>query len=204
MKRELARLVPQVDLVHTQLPFVYPTYAAANAARRCRKPLFYHQRGVLDPEQLQFRGLKKKLYIDKIERPIMQEAAALIALAEAEVASYRALGVQTPCCVIPNGIDIALYRGQPDPAGIAKWKLPPDATVILFMARLHPRKGAEKLLQAFQQVYARFPKAVLVLAGPDEWGLQEKYRQWVLEAGLSERILFPGMVTGEDKFNLLA
>src|SRR5689334_16943283 len=42
------------------------------------------------------------------------------------------------------------------------------------------------------------------MAGPDEWGVQAKFQQWVQEAGLSERILFTGMVTGQDKLALLA
>ena len=106
MRAQLDRIVPSVDVVHTHMPFVYPTYAAGNSAIRYQKPLFYHQRGVFDPARLAFRGMKKRLYIKAIERPIMRNATTLIALTEAEVRSYRQLGVLTPCSVIPNGVDI--------------------------------------------------------------------------------------------------
>jgi glycosyltransferase involved in cell wall biosynthesis len=109
MKAQLDRIVPSVDVVHTQMPYIYPTYAAGKAAIRHQKPLFYHQHGVFDPERLKFRGMKKRLYINAIERPIMRSATTLIALTETEVESYRALGVQTPCCIIPNGVDIVDY-----------------------------------------------------------------------------------------------
>lgn len=204
MAAALDRIVPTVDLVHTHMPFVYPTYAAAKAARRFDKPLFYHQRGVFDPERLKFRSLKKRLYINLIERPIMQQAAALVALTEAELASFRALGVQTPCHVIPNGIDPTQYRQQPSAEIVKRWPIDPEAQVILFLGRLHPLKGADKLLEAFGRIQSQFPRALLVLAGPDEWGLEARFRQTVQQAGLAGRVVFTGMVSGEAKLDLLA
>lgn len=204
MASQLNRTLPVVDVVHTHMPFVYPSYAAARAAHRFGKPLFYHQRGVFDPERLKFRSLKKQLYIQAIERPIMRRATTLIALTEAEVASYRALGVDTPCRIIPNGIDVAAYRSRPNPTAAARWPISPGALVVLFLGRLHPIKGADKLLQAFLKIQAQFPQAVLVMAGPDEWGLAAKFRQTIQQTGLSERVIFPGMVTGTDKLDLLA
>lgn len=204
MWNALGRLVPGVDLVHTHIPFVYPTWAAARAARRVPKPLFYHQRGVFDPQRLKFRSFKKTLYIRLIERPIMRQATTLVALTEAEVASYRALGVETPCRVVPNGVDVGKYRTMPlsPPAtlpGIAH-----GALVILFMGRLHPIKGADSLLEAFCRVAPAFPEAVLVMAGPDEWGLVRRFSESAEDARLGQRVVFPGMVSGEEKLNLLA
>lgn len=204
MGEALDRVVPGMDLVHTHIPFVYPTYKASQTALRYGKPLFYHQRGVFDPERLKFRGFKKRLYIQAVERPIMRSATTLFALTEAEVDSYRALAVNTPCRIIPNGVDVSLYRQKPDPEFGARWDIPPQALVILFMSRVHPVKGAEKLLEAFMRVHACFPDAILVMAGPDEWGVEQKYRQAVRQAGINGHVLFPGMVSGSDKLDLLA
>lgn len=200
MADQLDRLVPGVDVVHTHLPFVYPTYAAAKAAHRWRKPLFYHQRGVYDPQRLKFRGLKKSLYIRLVERPILRQATTLIALTPAEKESYRLLGVDTPCRVIANGIDVDAYRQRPLDDSI----LPAGAPLVLFLGRLHPIKGADKLLEAFVRVAGRHPSAVLVVAGPDEFELERKYRARIESAGLSHRVRFPGMVAGTRKFDLLA
>lgn len=203
MRAQLDKIVPFVDVVHTQMPYVYPTYAAGRAAMRHLKPLFYHQRGVFDPERLKFRGLKKKLYINAIERPIMRSATTLIALTEAEVESYRALGVQTPCRVIPNGVDIVDHPQSFERTYCSYYNIIPDEMVILFMARLHPIKGADRLIRAFLMIHNKFPKAKLVMAGPDEWGIVEKFRQEIMKAGAGKQVLFPGMVTGEAKQELL-
>ena len=202
MRAELDRIVPSVDVVHTQAPFIYPTYATGRAAIRYQKPLFYHQRGVLGPKHLKFRGMKKRLYIRAIEQPIMRRATTLIALTEAEVRSYRALGVQTPCRVIPNGVDIVDYQHSFDRSA-SSFAISSDDMVILFMARLHPTKGADRLLRAFLMMQSRVPKAKLIMAGPDEWGIVERFRQEVMKAGIGNRVLFPGMVTGKAKQELL-
>jgi glycosyltransferase involved in cell wall biosynthesis len=203
MRAQLDRIVPLVDVVHTQMPFIYPTYAAGKAAIRHKKPLFYQQHGVLGPEHLKFRGVKKRLYIKAIERSIMRRATTLVALTDAEIRGYRGLGVQTPCRVIPNGVDIVDQEKFFERPACSPFNISEDETVILFMARLHPLKGADKLIRAFLMLHSAFPKATLVMAGPDEWGMVEKFHQEIMNAGIGNRVLFPGMVTGEAKQELL-
>lgn len=204
LKPALDELVPSVDLVHTHLPFVYPTYAAAHAAFRYGKPLFYHQRGVFDPERLKFRSLKKTLYLQLVEVPILRRAEMLIALTDAERTSYTRLGITTPIRVIPNGIDAHPYSHPPDPGDLAPLGIRPEHRLVLFMGRLHPIKGADRLLAAFVRIAQRHPDAVLVLAGPDEFGIEQTFRAGAEAAGLDERVVFPGMVSGPIKHSLLA
>lgn len=201
MARELSIKVPGVDLVHTHLPFNYPTYAAAKAALRHRKPLFYHQRGVFDPERLKFRALKKSLYLRWIELPILRRATTLIALTEAEEESYRLLGLKAPVRVIPNGVALPA-DDETRPDLIEALGIRPGQLVILFMSRVHPIKGADKLLEAFLKIQDRVLEAVLVLAGPDEFGLEAKLRARANSSG-TQRVMFPGMVEGPLKRALL-
>lgn len=201
LRRQLEREIESVDVIHTHLPFIYPTMAAAACARKYNKPLFYHQRGVFDPQRLNFRSAKKRTYIRFVELPILQQATTLIALTDAEVNSYRALGAQSPCRVIPNGINVSNYRTRPL-APIPGVK--DDDLVVLFLGRVHPVKGADALLEAFLSIRDQFPGAMLVLAGPDEFGLEAKFKDLVASAGMDARVLFPGMVSGEEKLDLLA
>lgn len=195
MRDALDRLVPGVDVVHTQGPFVYPSYAAARAAFRHRKPLVYSQRGCFAEERLQFRGAKKRIYIAAVEKPIMKRASSLIALTEAERESYRSLDVATPVTIIPNGVTLPAPRPEAGERVQARFGISPEARMILFLGRLHPIKGVDKFLDSFARVKDDFPDAVLMVAGPDEWGLKERSQ---------DRVLFPGMVEGEDKADILA
>lgn len=204
MRAALDRLVPLADLVHTQGPFVYPSYAAAHAAMRHHKPLLYSQRGCFAEERLRFRSLKKNLYLGAIEKPIMRRADVLVALTEAEEASYRALGMSTPVAILPNGIDIPAPRPGAVARIHARYGIAPDSLMVLFLGRLHPTKGTDKLLDAFMRVMEGFPRAVLMIAGPDEWGLERRWRERVARDAVGNRILFPGMIGGDDKADVLA
>src|SRR6476620_3970782 len=53
----LRPMLQSFDIVHTQMPLVYPTQAAARLAIARHTPLFYSQRGLFDPSHLRFRGL---------------------------------------------------------------------------------------------------------------------------------------------------
>jgi glycosyltransferase involved in cell wall biosynthesis len=72
------------------------------------------------------------------------------------------------------------------------------------MARVHPIKGADTLLEAFWTIVKAIPGAVLVVAGPDEFGLEARFRELVGHQGLTDQVLFPGMVVGDAKAWLLA
>jgi glycosyltransferase involved in cell wall biosynthesis len=200
MNSRLNEMMPGIDLVHTQLPFIYPTWAAIRSARRHQKPIVYHQRGVLDPNRLKFRSLKKWLYIFAVERRNISTATILIALTDAEVASYRALGISNPIRVIPNGVEVRAtsHSYLDEVEGIAS-----DAFVILFLGRLHPLKGVGKLLDAFRLLHEKHKNAILVMAGPDEYGQEDGFRKVACHLGIEHRVLFPGMVEGAKKEWLL-
>lgn len=204
MRAALDRLVPSIDVVHTQGPFVYPTYAAGRAAIRHRKSLAYSQRGSFNGEALRFRAMKKRLYLAALEKPIMRRADVLVALTEAERASYRAIGMDTPIAVVPNGTEIPARR--PDAAARIQsaFGIAPDAPMVLFLGRLHPSKGVDTLLDAFLQVMDGVPRAVLVIAGPDEWDMQARWRQQTTRFDQGTRVHFPGMISGDVKADILA
>lgn len=193
MKDALERLVAEADVVDTQAPFVYPTWAAARAARRLGTPLFYHQRGNLLASRMQRRQLKKRLYIALFEGRIMKRAAGLIALTEGERDAFAEFAPGTPCDVVPNGVDVP----PPDPGAAARvaerWGIPAEATVVLYLARLEPWKGYEELLQTFARI--QDPEAYLVMAGVDQ---SDARSRWKLP-----RAIFTGPLSGEEKSDVL-
>ena len=201
MKRALLEFVPEYDLVHVHLPFVYPTMAAANVAFKFNKPLFYHQRGVFDPARLKFRALKKWIYLALIEKPILKRATTLIALTNAELNSYRMLGIKTPCDIIPNGIDVPnlISPALSQEGWLRSLGVKPTHKVILFIGRLHPIKGADRLLDAFMSIANEIPDAFLIMAGPDECGIRQGFLDRINKLNLAKRISFPGMVEGNEK-----
>ena len=197
-------MLPDVDIVHTHMPYTYPSRVGAQLAIAANKPLFYHQRGVYHPEQLKYRKWKKRLYVDLVEKPIMRRATGLIALTPDEIDSFKALGVKTPIHLVPNGIEVEKFRRVPRAGSLTSLGITDAQKVILFMGRIHPIKDPGLLIDAFIKLAEGKSTAVLVMAGSDEHGLLAGLRARVEAKNLSSRFIAPGMVTGDQKLDLLA
>jgi len=145
---------------------------------------------------------------DRTFAGLLRRFDRVIALTEDEAAEARALwaarGVPLAGpAVVPNGIHLADFARLPDPAAFrARWDLGPGP-VVLFLGRLHARKGLQFLIPAFAQIADAIPDARLVLAGPDE-GMRASLDAQIARLGLADRVIFTGMLTGEDKLAALA
>lgn len=71
---------------------------------------------------------------------------------------------------------------------------------LLFLGRLHPKKGCDLLVDAFCEIAQRFPDLDLVMAGPCDNGMREGLEALAAEHGLSNRIHFPGLLQGHAKW----
>jgi glycosyltransferase involved in cell wall biosynthesis len=125
----------------------------------------------------------------------------LHALTEAEAGQYRAFGARGPIAVVPNAVklpehaDAQLFLSTfPQLAG---------KRLVLFLSRLHPKKGLDLLMQAWATLAPKFPEAQLVIAGPDSEGMQAKLAVEAAARGVSDRVTFTGMLTGDIKWSAL-
>ena len=75
---------------------------------------------------------------------------------------------------------------------------------LLFLSRIHPKKGCDLLLRAFAAVAPAHPKLHLIMAGPDATGMRKDLEQIVAHAGLTDRVHWPGMLTGDAKWGAFA
>jgi glycosyltransferase involved in cell wall biosynthesis len=83
----------------------------------------------------------------------------------------------------------------------AKWKLPPDEPLILFLSRLIPRKGADLLVEAFAQACPE--RGNLIIAGPEgESGYRAYLESCAGKSGVGNRVIFPGPLYGSEKHDL--
>ncbi len=100
--------------------------------------------------------------------------------------------------MVPNGIDWERYRTLPPRGALrTRWGLH-DEPVVLFLGRLHFKKGLDLLIPAFDALRRELPDAQLVIAGPENDDYGAKVRGWVRERGLDQAVHFVGMLTGDD------
>lgn len=187
------------DLVHAHDIWSYPTFAASRAARRRNVPFVLTLHGGLNPWMLSHKALKKRLYRRFVLDGILKSAAAIHAVARAEIDRLADLGYETPAFVVHNGIDPGEFRGPPAaPRLLARYPRLAGAQVILFLGRLHLSKGVTMLARCFGAIAPRFPRSVLLIAGPDD-GARAATEQILEKQGLRNRAVFAGLLTGDCK-----
>jgi glycosyltransferase involved in cell wall biosynthesis len=105
---------------------------------------------------------------------------------------------------VPLGVDLTGFDALPSPE-IFHQRFPETRgkTIVLYLSRLHFKKGLDLLIPAFAELAAKDPSLHLVLAGPDD-GMVAKCREWAARDGVGERVTFTGMLRGEDKLSAFA
>lgn len=199
---ELFRSRPEV--VHLHGLFTWPSQAAQLARRFGRARLVVSPHGMLEPWALARSAWKKRFFLAAIDNGNLQRAAFVHALCEQEAANIRAFGVKAPIATIPNGVCLADIPAHRDKSRFAL--LHPGAAgrrIVLFLARVHPKKGLPHLLEAWASVSAephlRGDGWLLVIAGPDQLGHAAEMRARAAELGIQEHVLFTGPLHGEAK-----
>lgn len=79
-----------------------------------------------------------------------------------------------------------------------------DKRLLLFLGRIDPKKGCDLLLEAFAAVAGRHPNLHLVMAGPDKAHWREQLQPIADQAGVGDRVHWPGMLLDNAKWGAFA
>lgn len=197
------------DAVLVEGIWQYASFGTWRALRRTRVPYYVSVHGMLDPwfkRRYPLKHLKKWLYWPWAEYRVLRDARAVLFTNESERLLARksfwlyradervvAFGTSTP----PNddpGMRQRFVTAHPEVRG---------RRVLLFLGRLHEKKGCDLLIQAFALCAANHPALHLVIAGPDQTGWMSHLQGLAEQFGVANRITWPGMVTGEAKWGAL-
>lgn len=178
----------KIDLIH--LHGIWSPFLAVGAlvAHRRGLPLIISPHGCLEPWALGFKRHKKLLALKTYQGAVMRSASLFVATADQEADSLRRLGFRQPVAIIPNGVDVGVTP-QRNAHG--------DLKTILFLSRIHPKKGLLDLVEAWAIV--RRPGWKIVIAGGDEQGYRAKMENLIRARGLESDFEFVGFVDGALK-----
>jgi len=167
----------------------------ASYALRNGIPLICSPRGMLEPWALAHHGTRKRIAWLTYQRSILKQASAFHATSQEEACAIRALGFAQPILVAPIGV----YA--PPPRSQARESLAdPRYRVMLFMSRIHEKKGLMPLLEAWNRVRPRGWQ--LKIAGYDD-GLAPLLMSRMENLRLGDSVVYLGPVEGQRKEDLL-
>jgi len=193
------------SIIHCHGLWMHPGMVARRAAESSGSRLVISPHGMLEPWALGNSRWKKWLAGRLFENRNLRSAGCLHALCEAEACNIRSYGLQNPIAVIPNGVDLEDFICLPAYEAIER-----DYTALigkkrmLFLSRIHPKKGLSHLIRAWHRVAPAFKDWVLLVAGKGQLGHEAELKVLVSELGLSDSVLFLGPLYGEAKGRVLA
>ena len=201
--RHLNGLITKGDVLHLHGVWDPLVRGAADVAKRRGIPYVITPHGMLDPWSLQQRKWKKKLALLVTYRRMLNGAAFLQALNADEARLIKPLKLTCPVKIVPNGVFMDELEPLP-PAGSFYREFPQleSRPYILFMSRLHYKKGLDLLADAFASIATRFGELQLVVAGPDD-GAEGDFERRVAAHGLSHRVHLTGPIYGPRKLAAL-
>lgn len=204
LARTLNRDVNSFDVVHIHAVWNFPTFWAMRSAYRAGVPYVVAPQGSFDPWALAQNRWGKRLYGSLTEVPLIRHASCVQALTEKEAAQFRDFGLSTRIEVIANGVDEYILRRDrsPDPEHFG---LPAGCAVLLYMSRIHAKKGLDLLVAAAEILRRDVPALRIVIAGDDAGsGYLSAIKTECTKRNLEDVLLFVGELRGEAKLEALA
>ncbi len=197
--------IRRFDVVHIHAVFSHSCLAAASISRRERVPYIVRPLGTLDPWSLSQKKYRKHLVWHLLAKKALHQAAAIHYTTQEEKRLVEeSLGLERGV-VIPLGVesppleirDSELFRRRHTSLGRSPY--------VLVLSRLHPKKRLELLLRAFAKVTSQrqFEPWRLVIAGDGESGYVSFLRRLVDTHGLTDTVIFPGWLEGQEKLSAI-
>jgi glycosyltransferase involved in cell wall biosynthesis len=198
-------LLAGVDLVHLHTPWELGNLQIMPLLRARKIPYIVTVHGMLDDWSMQQKTLKKRTFLKLFGRKLFKYATTvhLTAKGECEQAS-RWVPIEDRWAIQCYALDLTSYDPLPGPNPALKAfpQIRPEKKKILFLSRLHPKKGIEFLLQAGAILRDRGVPVQLLIAGPGDEHYTKKLKRLTSRLGMEDHTEFLGMVRGIEKRSL--
>jgi glycosyltransferase involved in cell wall biosynthesis len=198
------KLAARHDVMHLHGAWSTGNHQLGRHAEKAGLAYVISPHGMLDEWSMAQRGVKKRLHLALVSRRTFARARAVHFTAEAERRQSVKFVSPRSAHVIPLLMDAQQFATLPGPeAARRKWgHLAGPGPHLLFLSRIHPKKGADRLIPALARLHARGVKATLTIAGPGEEALLAEIDRLAREQGVAGSCHRVGMVGGAEKLSL--
>lgn len=213
--RQQLREAESPDIYHLHGAWLRAMHYGAMEAQRRHRPYVLELMGMYEPWALRQKWLQKRIARWWFQDRIVRQAACLHVNSNQEAEYVRKLGFKAPVAVIPVGVDLTEIQkaeiletesaNQKTAMG-AQWLRELNGrSFILYLSRLHPKKGLDLLIRAWAELRNAEGKKLkagnwaLVIAGSGEPSYVEKCHQLAAELGVANQCLWTGQVDEAQK-----
>lgn len=193
LEKEFNQLIDteKPDIVHINGIWMPQSWLFQKVAQQEGITVVLSPHGMLEPYILNRHPLKKKIALALYQHKALQRVDYFHATAKLELKQIRKLGYFQPAAIVPNGIEISHLKPKTD------WQ---QVRNILFLSRVHPKKGLELLIEAIARLQNK--QLQLTIAGEGEENYITDLKQLCKDKNVSEQFEFTGGVYGVQKWEL--
>ncbi len=204
LARALGTDLPAFDVLHLHSLYLFHDWVGGDLARKHGVPYIVRPHGLLDPYIWRRSRLRKKVMEIAFQDRVLRNAAALHYTSDVERDISAPHAGPAPARVVPLGVKLDEVETLPSPEHF--YRLFPETAgkrIVLFLSRLHEKKGLDLLVPAFAEARKTVPDLHLVLAGPDD-GVAGRTVTLARQLGVEQNVTFTGMLVGQDKLSAFA
>jgi glycosyltransferase involved in cell wall biosynthesis len=196
------------DVVVLNGIWTFSSFGAYLVLKSSRVPYVVFTHGMLDPwfrKTYPLKHLKKWLYWPWAEYRVLRDARRVLFTCEEErLLARESFWLYSAREAVVGYGTAGPPRGQFNPdAFIEKYPNLRGKRIMLFMSRIHEKKGCDLAIEGFAKVLGKSDEWQLVIAGPDGGGLKARLIELAEELGVANKITWPGMIRDDLKWSCL-
>jgi glycosyltransferase involved in cell wall biosynthesis len=187
------------DAVYIPGDWTYPNYKAGQISIRNNIPYVISPRGSFMTWSMREKSLKKRIYLELIERKLIDSASAIQVTSSLEEEQIHKWNFKPPVVIVPNGIDLSSYHDLPDRGRFRELlNIPSNGTLSLFIGRLHKHKRLDLIIESFAAFAKNKKDSHLLIVGSDDDGSGKAAEEQVRNLYMVDQIHFMGHLNGLD------
>ena len=197
------KIIRNYDLIHIYSWYHHIGIEFFKSAKKYNIPLIFTAMGTLQNDAQSFYKTQKSIIDYIYTKKIIDYASILHSVGHSEIESYIQYGGKKEKIIqVENGIDLKDFELTSSTDILKRLELE-EKSYILFLSRIHPKKGLELLLSAFKKLTQNNHEIYLVVAGSGEKDYLQKIQKNVKELSLTNKVKFAGLVSQNEKIMLL-
>jgi len=184
----------------------YHSFAAHSVLKSQNRPYYLYTHGMMDPwfkHQYPLKHFKKWLYWPWGEYPVLRDAKKVLFTCEDEKNLARQSFWLYRCNEQVVNFGTAGHSGNAEQQGqlfLDSFPHLQDKRFLLYLSRIHPKKGVDLLIEAFAKMSNTQSDLQLVIAGPNQVGWQAELELLANKLGVADQITWTGMLSGDVKW----